>query len=102
MMIAPQAEVNDGYLDVTIVKKVSRLELLRVFPKVYRGEHLTHPAVISRRTRKVEIQIDRRQALFGDGEEMFDVGPEGAMIRVRPGVLRVVTPGADPKSQPRM
>lgn len=96
MMVAPQAEVNDGYLDVTIVKKVSRLELLRVFPKVYRGAHLDHPAIISHRTRTVEIQLDRRQAMFGDGEEMFDIGPEGKVIRVRPGVLRVVTPGAEP------
>jgi diacylglycerol kinase (ATP) len=98
MMIAPQAEVNDGFLDVTIVQKVSRLQLLRVFPKVYRGEHLNHPAVISRRTRSVEIQIDRQQAMFGDGEEMFDVGPEGKVIQVRPGSLRVVTP-ATPSTQ---
>jgi diacylglycerol kinase (ATP) len=66
MKICPQAQVNDGWLDVLILKPLSKIEFLRVFPKVYAGTHVTHPAVVIRRARSVEIEADA--IAYADGE----------------------------------
>lgn len=55
MMICPNAKVDDGKFDVVFLKKVSRRTLLRVFPKVYDGKHLTHPAVTEYETESINI-----------------------------------------------
>jgi diacylglycerol kinase (ATP) len=66
MKICPQAQINDGWLDVLILKPLSKIEFLRVFPKVYAGTHVTHPAVVIRRARSVEIEADA--IAYADGE----------------------------------
>lgn len=66
MKICPQAQVQDGWLDVLILKPLSKLDFLRVFPKVYAGTHVTHPAVVIRRARSVEISADAIS--YADGE----------------------------------
>ncbi len=45
MMITPAADVHDGLLDVCVVGAVTRVEFLRTFPSVFRGEHVRHPMV---------------------------------------------------------
>lgn len=67
MQITPNAELDDGLLDVTILHPVSKAEFLRTFPRVYRGTHLDHPAVDSRRARVVELDSPGVNA-YADGE----------------------------------
>ncbi len=93
MRIAPQADPADGLLDLVVVREVSRLALLRAFPRVYRGRHLDHPAVATARTKRARIRLDREMVMFSDGEELFPVGPEGVEVTAREGALRVVTSG---------
>ena len=45
MFIAPHAKIDDGKLELFVVHKITRVELLKVFPKVFSGGHVTHPAV---------------------------------------------------------
>ena len=71
MMIAPKADPTDGILETCSIGKVGRIELLRVFPRVFRGKHLTHRAVSTHRAQRVVIR--RRDdggpvAVWGDGE----------------------------------
>ena len=66
MKVCPDAELNDGLFDVMVLGKVSRLELLKVFPKVYSGRHVGHPAVTFYRCR--EIEIIGSGFSFADGE----------------------------------
>ena len=66
MNICPDANLNDGLFDVMVLGKVSRVELLRVFPKVYTGRHVGHPAVTFYRCR--EIEIIGSGSSFADGE----------------------------------
>jgi diacylglycerol kinase (ATP) len=71
MMIAPKADPTDGVLDICSIGKVGRIELLRVFPRVFRGKHLTHRAVSTHRAQRVVIrQRDGGDpiAVWGDGE----------------------------------
>lgn len=67
MRICPDAELDDGLLDVTLVGPVSRRELVRFFPTVYRGRHLSHHAVITARARTVSLAAHGVTA-YGDGE----------------------------------
>jgi diacylglycerol kinase (ATP) len=66
MNICPDAKINDGLFDVMVLAKVSRTELLKVFPKVYSGRHVGHPAVTFYRCR--EIEIIGSGSCFADGE----------------------------------
>lgn len=68
MLVCPQAHMNDGLFDVMILEPVSKLEFLKVFPKVYSGSHLSHPKVSTFRTKKISIQADA--VAYADGERI--------------------------------
>lgn len=89
MRIAPEAEVDDGLLDLVIVREVSRRALLAVFPRVYRGTHVDHPAVEIVRTRRARIRLDREMEMYADGEPFRRVGSDGVELAVQPAALRV-------------
>lgn len=93
MRIAPEARVDDGLLDLVIVEQVSKLELLRVFPRVYKGTHLGHRAFRIVRTRSATIRVDSSQWLFSDGEPVRQVRDESIRAEIWPGALRVAAPG---------
>ena len=90
MHVAPDAALDDGLLDVVIVRDLSRLALLAKLRKIYAGTHLRDPAVRHARGRIVEA--DGPPGLVPlelDGE------PRGylpARLEVLPGALRVVAP----------
>jgi diacylglycerol kinase (ATP) len=88
MLIAPHAKVDDEKLDLFIVHKISRLELLKVFPKVFTGRHVTHPAV-----EFVELSSARIDSnglpVYSDGEH---VGSSPLEVQVAPGALWVCAP----------
>ena len=90
MIVAPDASMTDGLLDLVVVDDISRLELLRLFPKVYSGKHVGHPAVEIVRTRNVHISVDRQMRMFSDGEPMLEVDQQGVTIEIWPAALRVV------------
>ncbi|HEX4816125.1 MAG TPA: YegS/Rv2252/BmrU family lipid kinase [Nonomuraea sp.] len=86
MRVCPAARPDDGLLDVMMVGALSTGEFLRVFPSVYRGTHVGHPAVSVRRARSVRLEADGVVA-YADGER---VGPGPVECAVRPGALRVI------------
>jgi len=92
MCIAPEALPDDGWLDVVVVKEISRGRLLRVFPKVYRGTHMGLPEVETFRTRRMRVWLEREMSVYGDGEPMAPVTGEGVEVRVVPGALGVAAP----------
>jgi len=91
MRIAPDAQIDDGLLDLVIVKEVPKPVLLSIFPKVYNGRHVGHPAVRIVRTRRAEITIDRTMTMYGGGEPLRVVeAGEPVAVEVVPGGLGVV------------
>ena len=85
MLIAPEAKVDDSYLDLFIVHAMSRLELLKVFPKVYTGGHVTHPAVEFVRAKSVKLSSGN-MPVYSDGEAR---GHSPLTATVVPGALSV-------------
>ena len=69
MRIVPEAVLDDGHLDLFIVSRLSRAGLLAVFPKVFSGKHVGHPAVQFRRVRTVELAASNIVA-YADGERI--------------------------------
>jgi len=70
MLVCPHAKLDDGLFDVMILKPVSKLEFIKVFPKVFSGSHITHPAVEIFRTKKIKLSADA--IAYADGER---IGP---------------------------
>lgn len=85
MLISPSSSVTDGKLDLFIVHKISRFELVRLFPKVFTGGHITHPAVEFVSASKVELRA-RSIPAFADGES---VGQTPLSVQILPGALKV-------------
>jgi diacylglycerol kinase (ATP) len=94
MRIAPAARIDDGLLDLVVVRALPRRTFLAVFPRVYRGRHLGHPAVFTARTPWARVRLDRRMQVYGDGERLLPVPAEGVRFEVAPaGLLAVVGEG---------
>lgn len=87
MRICADAEPDDGLFDVTVVGDCSRTTLLKVFPQVYRGTHLTHPAVTVHRAARVVLEAPELTA-YADGEPL---GPLPVTAECVPGALRLIT-----------
>jgi len=87
MYIAPQADPMDGLLDVMIIGDLSKPDLLWSLPRIYRGTHLTHPKVIARRAKEIEIQANGSMALQADGELL---GEPPATFHILPAALNIV------------
>ena len=85
MQVVPHASMTDGQLDVLIVGPVSRGEFIRIYPRVFSGAHLTHPAVDIRPARTVIIE-SRDIVGYADGERQ-DALP--VTIEVQPLALSV-------------
>ncbi|WP_327298566.1 diacylglycerol kinase family protein [Streptomyces sp. NBC_01197] len=86
MKICAGAELDDGLLDITVVGACSRATLVRVFPKVYRGTHLSHPAVTSYRVRRIELRAAGITG-YADGEPL---GPLPLTAECVPRAVRVI------------
>jgi len=88
MRVCPAADLHDGLLTMIWVHRISKVELLRVFPRIFRGTHVTHPAVTQRQVGTVRLSAPGQLA-YADGER---VGPLPVEVcTVRDGV-RVLVP----------
>jgi diacylglycerol kinase (ATP) len=56
LRIAEGARLDDGLLDVVVIKPVSKLELVRTYPKLFRGTHVSHPQYERHRVRQVTVE----------------------------------------------
>lgn len=86
MMMAPNADPTDGWIDYIRVAPLSRLNLLRTFPKIFAGRHVDNPAVQQSRIKRVRFEVDRRIDVMVDGEAV-EVQPRE--LDILPGALRV-------------
>jgi diacylglycerol kinase (ATP) len=84
MHVTPNARLDDGLLDVTIIGAMSRAEFLWHFPKVFKGTHIAVPSITTLRGARVQLEsLDASipMEVYADGER---VGPlPGRMEAVR-------------------
>ena len=83
MKICPNSDIQDGLFDLMILEPVSKIEFLKVFPKVFKGTHITHPKVRILQGKK--ITINSKAIAYADGER---IGPLPITAEIAPGALR--------------
>jgi diacylglycerol kinase (ATP) len=84
--IAPHAKLDDGKLDICVVGAMNKMRLLRLFPSVYSGSHLSVPEVKYFQTEHLRVETDRPMDVYADGEYVcrtpVEVSVERAALRV--------------------
>ena len=68
MLVCPNANIGDGLFDVMVLHPVSKLEFIKVFPRVFAGTHVSHPAVEIVRSKNVTIESNA--IAYADGERI--------------------------------
>jgi diacylglycerol kinase (ATP) len=88
-LIAPAAQLDDGLLDITLLGRLSRLRLLRLFPTIYQGGHVRYPEITTLRAREIRIVAPAGLILAPDGELR---GSTPATISCLPRDLEIFAP----------
>jgi len=91
MLLAPQAVLDDGQLDVVATSKTPKLHCVRMLPRVFSGRHLSDPSVHTWRGRCIELAADRPFTIYADGDPIAELP---ATVSVSQRCLRVI---ASPK-----
>jgi YegS/Rv2252/BmrU family lipid kinase len=89
MLMAPDAKLDDGLLDVVLTAATSKLHFLRTLPKVFKGRHVDDPCVELLRGAEIRISADRPFVVYADGDP---IGELPVTIGVRHHALQVLLP----------
>jgi YegS/Rv2252/BmrU family lipid kinase len=88
MMIAPNAEVNDGLIEYVRWGPIGRVGLIRNLPTLYDGTHINHPLAERRAAKRIDFFLDSPVDAMIDGEvltlhcQSIDVLPSALQIVV--------------------
>jgi len=85
MKVCPEAQLQDGLLDIMILAPVSKFEFVRIFPSVFKGLHITHPAVSIYQGRSIQIAADA--VGYADGERIGDLPLD---VSISPNKMKVL------------
>lgn len=92
MKVAPSAVLNDGLFDVVMIKYVSLLKFITLFPTFIKGMHVKYKktvTVVRARNVKVQMLNESEMPIQADGE-INEVTP--ATFEVLPCALNIVLP----------
>ncbi len=89
--LAPEARVDDGWLDIVLVRQVAWLHLLELIPVALRTGRIGPPDIFRYRAQRIRLRADRPVLFHGDGE-VFGEGPVG--LECLRGAIRVLAPQA--------
>ncbi|MDP9187932.1 MAG: diacylglycerol kinase family lipid kinase [Actinomycetota bacterium] len=91
MLIAPDAELDDGLFDVVTTGQIGKLRHLADLPRVFNGTYVNQDGVSVRRATTLAVSADRAFAVYADGEHVSDLP---AKLRVLNRALGVIAPAA--------
>lgn len=66
--IAPKAKIDDGLVDLVVLKKISRLRVIQIFKTIFSGDHIREPEVDYHQARRITIDTENPRVLNVDGE----------------------------------
>lgn len=87
--LTPQADIQDGKLDIVIAKGLNRVGILQVIPQIMKGTHLNHPAISFYRAQKVILESPAPMIVEADGELPF-LEARRLEVEILPQRLRVM------------
>ncbi|MFL5861018.1 MAG: diacylglycerol/lipid kinase family protein [Solirubrobacteraceae bacterium] len=91
MMLAPDATLHDGMLDVVMITEVPKLRFLRRAPAVLTGAHVRLDNVEVLRARRIEIAASRAFTLYADGDPIAELP---VTVGVLPAAVQILVPAA--------
>ncbi|MDQ6842606.1 MAG: diacylglycerol kinase family lipid kinase [Actinomycetota bacterium] len=89
MLLAPDASMQDGHLEVVMIHQMPRARFLWLLPTVFRGAHVRFREVEITRAHEVELRCDRDFSLYADGDPIAELP---ARVRALPGAVRMIVP----------
>jgi YegS/Rv2252/BmrU family lipid kinase len=96
MQVAPPALIDDGVLDVVLMRHAAKLTFVRALMKIKDGSHVSLPQISLHRGADVTITMSRDLPAAADGEPLACATPLAAgtplRIRVLPAALSVLVP----------
>lgn len=92
MMVTPEAEIDDGILDICIVNKLSKPKLIALFPSIFKGEHIQiKPTVEYVKGKNIQIEtLEDRLLINADGNI---IGTTPASIKINGNKLKFIVNG---------
>jgi diacylglycerol kinase (ATP) len=88
--LAPGASLDDGLMDIGILKKMTRSDVLKAFGMLKKeGRHVFHPRVDYHRFRSLSIETPLPTAINVDGE---NIGSTPLQMEVLPGAVEICVP----------
>lgn len=88
--LAPEAKIDDGLLDVALVRSVGWRRLLELIPVALATGHIGPPDIVRYRARRIHLSAERPVQFHGDGE---DFGEAPVELECLPRAVRVLAPG---------
>jgi diacylglycerol kinase (ATP) len=96
MQVAPPARIDDGILDIVLMRDGPKLAFVRALVKIRNGSHITLPLISLERGTEISLTVSRDLAAAADGEALPGAAPlsAGAPLRIRvlPSILTVLVP----------
>jgi diacylglycerol kinase (ATP) len=89
LRLAPDAQIDDGWLDLAFLRELRALQVLALLPRLVKSGNLPSSHLQRSRVRKVRLSTDRPCFFQGDGEIL---GPAPVEIEIVPGAVRVLAP----------
>ncbi len=86
--ICEGADPADGQFDVTVIGQVSRLDLARLYPKLFTGRSFSHPAITRRKAKLVNVAAAETHG-YADGEKL---APLPLTVECVPSALEIFLP----------
>jgi YegS/Rv2252/BmrU family lipid kinase len=91
MWISPRASIDDGMIDVTVIRHVSLFDLVKSLPILYNGRIYSHPKIEAHRVKRVKADSKEPALIEIDGEPLGRLPIETSIL---PKTLRLLTPSA--------
>lgn len=89
--IAPQAKLNDGLLDMVLVKQTSKLNMLCLTPRAIRGKHLSRPEVVFAQISAMSCVSETALDYLAVDGELHYVGERKVNFTVHPGGMALLS-----------
>lgn len=85
MLMAPDAKIDDGFMDIIIASPMSKKRLISALPRIFDGSHVLMPEITCIKAKKAIVSTQPQKALLPDGE-IFGSTP--TIVEIHPKMLR--------------
>jgi diacylglycerol kinase (ATP) len=89
--MAPDASMSDGLFDFVIAPEISKLTVLVVLARLFRGTHIYHKKVTYGRTAHISLVSEPGSPIHADGE-VLSKGSREIIYDILPGKITLLSP----------